>query len=96
MPGYWAAEKIHHLVMKRKTLNRFANSLGNDSNRDAVWLDKQEVLQKLKISARTLQTLRDNELITFSRLGGKIFYPLCEINRVLLENIEVIGRKKRS
>jgi len=61
---------------------------------EAVWLDKQQVLQKLNISGRTLQTLRDNGLITFSRLGGKIFYPLCEINRILVENIEVIGRRK--
>lgn len=52
------------------------------------------LVRNLHGQGRTLQTLFDIELITFSRLGGKILYPLCVIDRILVENIEVFGRRR--
>jgi hypothetical protein len=38
------------------------------------WIDAQEVLQMLHISVRTLQTLRSNGTLSFSRIGNKLYY----------------------
>jgi hypothetical protein len=38
------------------------------------WIDSQDVLIKMHISQRTLQTWRTNGLLPFSNINGK-FYP---------------------
>ena len=38
------------------------------------WMDNQDVCQQLRISPRTLQTLRDNGTLAYSQIGHKIFY----------------------
>lgn len=50
-------------------------------------LDSQGVMNLLKISRRTLQTLRDERLLEFSQVNGKFFYRMTAINRMLEENI---------
>jgi excisionase family DNA binding protein len=43
------------------------------------WLDNQEVMQLLKISTRTLATLRKNGKLAFSKQGGKIRYRYTDV-----------------
>ena len=38
------------------------------------WLDIQDTCQLLKVSKRTLQTYRDNGTLSFSQIGGKIYF----------------------
>lgn len=47
------------------------------------WLKSDEVQRLLKISPGTLQTLRLNGTIPYSKIGGTIFYDLQDINRIL-------------
>lgn len=47
------------------------------------WLDNQDVMQILHISPRTLQTLRSNGTLPFSRIGNKIYYRRSDISRIL-------------
>ena len=53
---------------------------------DERYLKGEEVMAYLHISPRTLQNLRDNRLIPFTTIGGKILYPERELQKVLLEN----------
>ncbi|WBO83312.1 helix-turn-helix domain-containing protein [Hymenobacter yonginensis] len=50
------------------------------------WLDNAEAAALLKISKRTLQSWRDEGLIGFSQIGGKIYYNREEIDRMLLKH----------
>ena len=50
------------------------------------WLDGSEVMRLLKISKRTLQTLRDTGKLPYSHLGGKIYYCRLDIQRILADN----------
>ena len=50
------------------------------------WLDGQDVMQMLHISKRTLQNLRDSKTLPFSRVNGKFFYKLSDIQSVLESN----------
>lgn len=47
------------------------------------WMDNQEVCQLLNISPRTLQTLRDNGTIAFSRINHKIYYKPADIEKIV-------------
>jgi len=46
-----------------------------------------EVCTFLRISGKTLQRLRNANSVSYSRIGGKIFYRISEIQRLLSENL---------
>lgn len=50
------------------------------------YLTGEEVMEYLHVSPRTLQTLRDNRVICFTTIGGKILYPEEELEQVLYLN----------
>ena len=50
------------------------------------WIDAQIVMQALHISPRTLQTLRTNGTLPFSRIGNKIYYRKQDIIKILTDN----------
>jgi len=50
------------------------------------WLDSQDVMQALHISKRTLQTLRSNGTLPYSRIGNKIYYLRGDILKILSDN----------
>ena len=50
------------------------------------WIDNQDVMQMLHISKRTLQTLRSNGTLPFSRINGKIYYRRQDIKKLLSDN----------
>lgn len=47
------------------------------------WLKTYEVKQLLDISSGTLQTLRSNGTLPYTRLGGAIYYDYEDIQRLL-------------
>jgi hypothetical protein len=49
------------------------------------WMDKEETMKFLKCSERTLQTLRDKDLLPFSPPfgGSKFFYKRSDILKLL-------------
>lgn len=49
------------------------------------WLKSYEVRKLLAISNGTLQTLRNNGTLPFTRIGGTIYYNSEDIDKVLLE-----------
>ena len=51
------------------------------------WVDNYEVCTFLKISGKTLQRLRTTKVIKFSRIRGKTYYRISEIERMMKENI---------
>lgn len=53
---------------------------------DERYMSGEEVMEYLHISPRTLQTLRDNSVIGFTTIGGKILYPERELQKVLQDN----------
>ena len=59
------------------------------------WIDGQEVMQKLKISPRTLQTLRSNGTIPFTRIGHKLYYLKQDIEHILRNNYVMYNIRKR-
>ncbi|MFD2586054.1 helix-turn-helix domain-containing protein [Croceitalea marina] len=50
------------------------------------YLKSNEVMEFLKISPGTLQNLRINGTLPYSKVGGVIFYDAEDIQRVMEEN----------
>lgn len=50
------------------------------------WLKSHQVQRLLNISPGTLQTLRINGTIPFSKVGGSIYYSSDDVNKVLERN----------
>lgn len=60
------------------------------------WIDGQEVMMKLHISPRTLQTLRSNGTIPYTKIGHKIWYLKSDIERILRTNYIMFKLRDRN
>lgn len=50
------------------------------------WVDGNEVAKALNVSTRTLQTFRDNGTLPYSRIKGKFYYKVADIEALLETN----------
>jgi hypothetical protein len=77
------------LTAKINTIAKFVTALQSKAEEEPEdgWVDSYEVCTFLKISSKTLQRLRTTNAITFSRIRGKNFYRISEIQRLLQNNI---------
>ena len=82
-------------VITREDLNEFRELLLSDLNamfnsttpqQQKQWLKSNEVRKLLNISAGTLQNLRVNGTITYTKIGGILYYASSDLNKVLESN----------
>jgi hypothetical protein len=69
-------------------LNQIRSLLGQGYEEPKKWLKSYQVKNLLKISDNTLQTLRDNGTIPFTKIGGILFYSAESINKVLAGEVK--------
>lgn len=50
------------------------------------WIDGQDVMLSLNISKRTLQSLRDTGILPYSRINGKFYYKVADLEALLESN----------
>ena len=50
------------------------------------WHDNYEVMEMFHISARTLQTLRSNGKLPFTKMGGRCYYKERDLQRLMDES----------
>ncbi|QIK52922.1 helix-turn-helix domain-containing protein [Dysgonomonas sp. HDW5B] len=55
---------------------------------DERWLKSGDVKTMLNISHGKLQTMRNNKEISYTKVGGVIFYDRNEINRILTKGMQ--------
>lgn len=53
------------------------------------WLKSDEVKKILKVSPGTLQTLRINGTLQYTKLGGIIYYDFDHIQKTMQENLRL-------
>lgn len=75
------------LEFKMELLDEIKKLLNNQSGRTTKkWLKSQEVRELLGISPGTLQNLRINGTLPYTKVGGVLYYDYDEINKVLEQN----------
>ncbi len=72
---------------KRELLEDIKAIITDTPSEAKRWLRSPEVRQLLDISPGTLQNLRINGTLPFSKVGGIVYYPYEGIMRVLQENL---------
>ena len=82
-------------VENMKTLALPQNNSGQTEASLRDWLDNQDVMQTLRISPRTLQTLRTNGTLPFSRIGNKLYYRKQDILKILNDNYTMYKIKSK-
>ena len=81
-------------VITREDLNEFRHLLLNDIKEllktnvpsTKQWLKSKEVRKLLNISPGTLQTLRINKTLSYTKIGGILYYNNADIEKLLLAN----------
>ena len=78
-------EKFEEMVGKFNRLSDRVNEIIGKREEGKLnrWMDNQDVCQQLRISPRTLQTLRDNGTLAYSQIGHKIFYKPEDVQRIV-------------
>ena len=49
------------------------------------WMDNQDVCRMLNISPRTLQTLRDNGTLAFTKIGNRTYYRPEDVEQIIVK-----------
>lgn len=65
------------------TIKQTKESATPEADPSEVWLSDQEAATTLRVSKRTMQRLRSKGDITYSIRGGKAWYTLAEVKRLL-------------
>ena len=81
-------------VITQEDLNEFRTLLLSDlkamfnakSQQQKQWLKSKEVIKLLNISPGTLQNLRINSTLTYTKIGGTIYYDNADIEKLLNTN----------
>ena len=70
-------------VFKSELLQEIKQLMQPGTGQSKQWLKSNEVRKMLNISPGTLQNLRINSTLRFSKIGGMMYYKLEDINKVL-------------
>jgi hypothetical protein len=79
-------------IITKEDLNEFRERLlsdfkshlaGNPVQENTRWLKSYQVKNMLRISPGTLQNLRVNGTITYTKIGGILYYKYEDIQRLL-------------
>lgn len=82
------SKAYQNLVQKIESIADYVSKNKLDSTpKTEVWLNSNEVADLLKISIRTLQRLRNDNLISYTMLRGRCIYKLSDIEKSLQERI---------
>lgn len=79
---------LRQLVENFEVIRAYILSLRKSKldNLKESWVDGSEVAKALNVSNRTLQTFRDNGTLPYSRVRGKFYYRVADIEALLESN----------
>lgn len=72
--------KLNYFVQRMDNLYRL-----HCEKKPGGWMDNRAVCQKLRISPRTLQTLRDNGTLAFTKIGNRTYYRPDDVEQIIVK-----------
>ena len=76
-------EAYREIMEKLEDIKNAAADNKNQQPLSDRWLDIADVCNLLHISKRTLQSYRDNKILAYSQIGGKIYFKAADIEELL-------------
>jgi DNA-binding transcriptional MerR regulator len=77
----------------KEQLTAISRKLQELEPQDQFW-DNSDVVQKLKVSERTLATWREKGMIRYSKIGNKVYYQLQDILQFLNDHANEVSHLK--
>ena len=74
---------------KNELFSELRSILKSDAQPIKKWLKSDEVKKILKVSPGTLQTLRINGTLQYTKLGGIIYYDFEHIQKTMEKNLRI-------
>jgi len=71
---------------KQDVINEIRSLIENQKVESKKWIKNTEVKKMLNISHSTLQALRANGTLSYTKVGGTIYYDTEEIDKLLEQN----------
>lgn len=84
-------DQYQEILAKIEAINT-SISKNNKEPKDE-FLDNQQFLQLMNVSKRTAQTWRDEGIVSFSQVGGKIYYRMSDVQKLLDSNYKPSFKK---
>ena len=81
--------------LKEELLSEIKNLMTVRPSVSAQWLKAKHVRKLLNISPGTLQQLRNNGTLPFSKIGGVTFYDAADIEKMFNSRKQNIASEKR-
>ena len=78
-----SGEDFKHLVGK---IDIALEGLSKLRENKKEFLSNEEFLKLMSISKRTAQSWRDEGIVSFSQIGGKIYYRMEDIKEILIKH----------
>ncbi len=75
-----------HSVLMQKLENLITTLNHEKQETNSQFVDNNQFSKLMNISKRTAQQWRDNNVISYSQIGNKIFYQVSDIQRLLQDN----------
>ncbi|RGT50947.1 DNA-binding protein [Bacteroides intestinalis] len=69
-----------------KDFTRQIKNLCGENQDKEQWLGNDDVCSLLQISPRTLQSYRDNGILTYSQIGRKCYYKVSDIENLISQS----------
>ena len=76
-------------VFKEEFLSELKILFNQKYSSPKKWLKTDEVRKLLQVSAGTLQSLRISGTLTYTKLGGILYYDYEHIEKMMQENLKV-------
>lgn len=77
-------EKLGEILKSLQDIKEMLEVVNPNENKEI--LDNQDVMQLLNISSRTLQNYRDQGIMPFSKIEGKIYYKMKDLIAMIDKN----------
>lgn len=65
-----------------------------DHSNVKTWLSNSEACNFLDVTPRTMQKYRDEGILSFSKIGAKIYYKISDLEKHLEENLQEAFTKR--
>lgn len=79
---------------RQRLLGDLQNFVSSKNAAAKKWMKSKEVRALLGISSGTLQTLRKNKTLPFTKIGGVMFYDAEDIDRMIQKRKQNLNGEK--
>ena len=83
---YDQAEKVLKRIDEQVTLILANMKMGGNLDPENIIFNSREIMKVMDVSKRTLQEWRDKKTIGYSKINGKFYYKLSDIQNLINEN----------